>query len=788
MVSIFGQVVPGRYVVELAGDPAAAAAAPRAELAARRAGVRQLQVDARQAVADLGGTVIESMDTVLNGLIVNIPDARVAELSRMPGVVKVHKVYWLKPFLNHALPIHKVPDAWLMLPQGQNSAGAGIKIGMIDSGINVNHPAFGDALPPVAGFPKFLNASDQKFTNAKIIVANNYTTLLSGPDPDADDRDGHGSGTSMAAAGGSAISQFGTLSGVAPKAYLGNYKVVGSRCNPPSDVSGCPTSDVIAKAIDDAVADGMDVLNISLGLPFITDFEEVDPSALDLAVIEAATKAGVVVAVAAGNAGPGPTSISDIGSVTDAISVGAIENDRILEDSITPAGSAPLLAVPGNGGDPGTAVSGTLFDVTQLDPTSLACSPLASGSVTGMVVLIQRGTCTFEDKMNHAAAGGATAAVIYNNDPTRPFGFGNQDVRAATLPTLFMSQADGQALQAQLAANPGLQVSLDFTISTQFPIRTDLAFFSSRGPNIAAALKPDLVAVGDNIITAAQNTYSDGGSYDPSGFIDTGGTSFSSPLVAGSAAVLRAARPGLTVQQYRSLLINSAGPATASPTAGATIQQAGAGVLNLAAALSSTITAYPTSLNFGTGAGTINNTLNLTLANAGTAGDTLSITPIPTGSSPAPALSTNTFQLDPGASQQISATVNASQLAPGEYQGYMKVSSTVNSSVAMIPYWFAVPGADPAALSILYQDFADPAGSFSNQAVVFRVVDVAGLPYAGSLQPTVTVAAGGGRIRRTGSAGDIPGTYAVDVRLGSATLQLTIQIGTLSQDVFIGVF
>ena len=778
--AVFGQVVPGRYVVELAGDPAAVAG-PKAEIGLRRANVRQRQASARQAIENLGGTVLESMDTVLNGLIVNIPDARAAELSQMPGVVKVHKVYRLRPFLNHALPIHKVPDAWLQLPQGQNSAGAGIKIGMIDTGIDVNNPAFSDPLPPLDGFPKVLYPNDKKFTNAKIIVAKNYTPLLpDGGDPDADDHDGHGSGTAMAAAGGTAKSPFGTITGVAPKAYLGAYKVI--------DAQG-GTTDVIAKAIDDAVADGMDIINISLGLPWVADFEEVDPSSsLDLAAIEAATRAGVVVAVAAGNSGPGPSSVSDIGSTPDAISVGAIENDRMLDDSVTPAGGAPLLAVPGNGADPGTVITGPLFDVTRLDSTSLACSPLASGSATGMVVLILRGTCNFSDKINNATAGGALAAIIYNNRTTDPFRFGGQAVSGANLPTLFMSQSDGQALQALLAATPGLQVVLDFTTGTQFPIRPDLADFSSRGPNLASAMKPDLVAVGDNLITAAQNTYSDGGSYDPSGFIDTGGTSFSSPLVAGAAAVLKAARPGLTVPQYRSLLINSAGPATISPTAAATVQQAGTGVLNLAAALSSTITAFPTSLNFGTGAGTINNSLNLTLSNAGAASDTFAISIVPTGNSPAPALSANTVQLDPNGSRQISAAVNVSSLAPGEYQGYLKVSSTVNSSLATIPYWFAVPGSDPTGISILYQDFLDSAGSLSNHAVVFRVVDVAGLPYTGSLQPSVTVAASTGRIRRTYSAGDVPGTYAVDVRLGSSTLQLTIQIGNVTQNVFIGVF
>ena len=109
----------------------------------------------------------------------------------------------VQPLLNHALPLHKVPDAWNLLPLGQNGAGAGIKIGMIDTGVDVNNPAFADTLPPVDGFPKVLFSSDTSFTNAKIIVAKNYTTLLpDGGEPDADDCDGHGTGTSVAAAGG----------------------------------------------------------------------------------------------------------------------------------------------------------------------------------------------------------------------------------------------------------------------------------------------------------------------------------------------------------------------------------------------------------------------------------------------------------------------------------------------------------------------------------------------------------------------------------------------------------
>src|SRR5262249_2102747 len=130
-ISAFGQVIPGRYIVELSGDPAATSAAARAQvLTARRAAVRVPQLDIRRQCPQQGGQVIESLDTVYNGLIVTVPDARAAELAQIPGVIAVHPVHKVYPVLDHALPLHKVPDAWATLPLGQNSAGAGIKIGM----------------------------------------------------------------------------------------------------------------------------------------------------------------------------------------------------------------------------------------------------------------------------------------------------------------------------------------------------------------------------------------------------------------------------------------------------------------------------------------------------------------------------------------------------------------------------------------------------------------------------------------------------------------------------------
>src|SRR5262249_22480799 len=157
--------------------------------------------------------------------------------------------------------------------------------------------------------------------------------------PDANDRDGHGTGTAMAAAGGVVSTPYGSMSGVAPKAYIGSYKVL--------DSSGA-TSDVIAKAVDDAVADGMDVINLSLG-SYVTSYSDFSTQWPDMASIESAVQAGVIVTVAAGNQGPGATTISDYGNLPDVITVGAIHNDRTVSATVQVDGGVEYAASPGDG-------------------------------------------------------------------------------------------------------------------------------------------------------------------------------------------------------------------------------------------------------------------------------------------------------------------------------------------------------------------------------------------------------------------------------------------------------
>jgi hypothetical protein len=212
------------------------------------------------------------------------------------------------------------------------------------------------------------------------------------------------------------------------------------------------------------------------------------------------------------------------------------------------------------------------------------------------------------------------------------------------------------------------------------------------------------------------------------------------------------------------------------------VSQTGAGILNLAAAVGGTVTATPTALNFGTGGGT----LQLALANVGATGDTYTIKAQP-AAGPAPALSITSVQLDPGASQQIPVSLDGSGLAPGEYAGYLLVTGTNSQTTARVPYWFAVAGSAPASITVLYQDFSDPIRVTSRQAVVIRVLDAAGLPYTGNATPGITVS-GSGTVRNFYRLGDIPGTYAVDIRTGTANMGITFTIGDISTDVIIPVF
>ena len=581
--------IPGHYVVELltpsvaeqafgvagSGRPPgnrARMAAGSAAFDSHRSRLRGEQQLMRTRLEQRQARVLGAVDTVANAIFVELMgDDGLAKLRALPGVKRVVPMREFHRVMDRAVLVHKVADAWAQI--GGDRAGQGIKVAVIDTGVEVAHPAFQDReMQAPASFPRATSAADEVNTSGKIIVARSYVSMLPRRDPDLSARDRVGHGTALAAviAGARTAGPLATITGVAPKAWIGNYKVFGT-----PGFNDTASDAAILKAIDDAVNDGMDVINLSLGSDLAPRLEE----DLEVQAIERATRAGVVVVVSAGNNGPGLNTLASPGTAPSAITVGAVTNDRTFAASTEIPGLGSFLAIAGSGPVPAAPLTAGLIDVASLDSQGLACNALPSGSLNGMVVLILRGVCAFETKLTNAQRAGAVAALVYATeqapDPIP------MNVGAATLPAEMVRYGDGAAIKSKLAQDSGVVASLHFTRGAVAVTANRRSNFSAAGPNVDIAIKPDLVAVGSDVYTATQTVDSNGDMYSADGFVLVDGTSFSAPIVAGAVALLKSARPGLTVDQYRSLIINSTMDALAGGSSGklAGLQVAGSGSL-----------------------------------------------------------------------------------------------------------------------------------------------------------------------------------------------------------------
>lgn len=755
--------LPNRYIVELSTAPLGAHVGARSLLHSQaalrqRAAIRAEQAAARTRIQAINGRVLGAVENVKNALMVQIPDADAAQLSSIPGVRRVYPDRTVRLTLDHALPLLHIPEAWSQV--GLTNAGAGIKIGMIDTGIDITHPGFADAgFAAPAGFPLADTPADMAFTNHKVIVARSYAALFPAPDPDTSARDhqGHGTATAMTAAGVPNTGPLAIISGAAPQAFLGSYKVMGT-----PGVNDSTTDSAIISALDDAVGDGMDIINLSLGAdaaPAPSDDPEVQ-------AVEQVVSLGIIVVVSAGNNGPDPETIASPADAPSAITVGASNNDRLFSSAVTTSAGASLQAwAPAGIGTP-RPLTAPLADVSPLDSSGHACSALPANSLAGSIALIFRGICTFESKVNNAQAAGAVGVLIYDNVPGE--GSINWTMGSAALPAEMISNADGLALQQQIAG--GLTVTLGFSLQPFYTDPSRLAGFSAQGPNVDFSVKPDLAAVGQNIYTAAGTFDSHGDLYDPSGYSLVAGTSFSAPLVSGAAAVLKQARPGLTVDQYRSLLIDTAGPASLTPGVPASVQQAGAGLLNVLSALNATAAASPVSLGFGAG-GDFSAVQNLTITNVGAQADNFQIAVAPRDSSgPVPSTDTTSVQLDPGASVTVGVTFVGTGLTPGQYEGFVTVQGQQSSVPTRVPYWYGVPSGVPSHITVLYNASASvpvQSGTQVSSAVVFRVTDSTGLPVNG-IVPVATPVSGGGKVVGLSRYIFAPNAFSLSVRTGTS--------------------
>lgn len=587
---------------------------------------------------------------------------------------------------------------------GAANAGAGIKIAIIDSGIDVTHPMFrGDGMVMPPGYPK-VDSGGQAFINQKLIAARSYHSLF----PSSRDQkvltpaeeQGHGTRVAAAAAGRPVNAPLAAIQGMAPGAWLGNYKVFGT-----PGINSTTTSAAIIKAVEDAVKDGMDIINLSLGGP--PRNADGDP---EQEAIARAVQAGVVVVVAAGNEGPLPGSVTSPGTSPAVITVGAVSNNRSFGAGLevqgvpAPPESVRLVAyTPGAEVTIATRVGPFPFrSVVDIDPSELACNPFPAGVFNGQTVLVKRGTCLFQDKANHVFNAGARAMVVYNNVDEGALIMQFTLVRG---PSVMIDRQAGEALRDYLRSGAQAQVSLRAESDVvRLSAEADVLLgFSGRGPSVDGAIKPDLVSVGNRLYLAActNNTCTSGTNLN--GYVlNASGTSFATPMVAGAAAILKQLRPDLSPDEIKGLLVGSAAKTPTDGGQPAAITQVGNGRLDLAAALNAESSFSPVSWSIGPIDSRQADALSprqFRLVNLGarSRGFRLSYwTPTPHG--------TVSFQvqpssvtLGPGGSALVTVTpVIQRPLQGGTFQGYLQASDSQGNSLITAPIWgsLLVPNPD----------------------------------------------------------------------------------------------
>ncbi len=626
-----------------------------------------------------------------NAVSVEASATELAAIAALPGVRRIELVKEFHTMLDESVPLINAPAIWSRLG-GIGAAGLGMKIAILDTGIDISNPLFSDAgFNMLAGFPKTNNGSDA-LTNNKVIAAKSFLRPLA----DAEDQNGHGSNVAGIAAGSVAESPLGTISGVAPMAYLGNYRVLSA------DGSG-PT-DLIAQGIEEAVADGFDVLSMSFGGNAGSELD------ITATAAEAAVAAGRIVVIAAGNNGGGGAqmTITSPGFSPSAITVAAATNAHVVGPVISVAGPGPVSealtgigSTQGDGGPPVLDKALGPLTYVDADPQGRGCNGILAGSLTGKIALIERGGCTFASKVNNAAAAGASAVIVFNRDSsedTADSAAGGEnlftmDVTGTNTPSFFVIRSKGLALRDFVKANPGATVNIAPFGSGSFTPDV-LADFSSRGPSTLEGLKPDVAAPGVIIYSAAIKSGSSSGVVDSSGFLAISGTSQSTPHVAGAAALIKQLNPSFTPAQVKSALVNSATTdvfTTPDQTARVGVLDVGGGRIDLARASAVSATFSPASLSFGI--------RKLKKNDVDTSLD-ISITSLVDGQN---SFTITVQQLDPGDGVNIEPSVSTVSLANGQtstvtirntaivgsqrrdYTGYVLV--TGGGQTLHIPYW-----------------------------------------------------------------------------------------------------
>jgi len=461
--------------------------------------------------------------------------------------------------------------------------GENIVVGVIDSGINWEHPSFEDPSPDGHVYSNPLGAQLGLCDDPEVICNNKligvYDFIEDDPDTEEnehtkgrdDDIVGHGSHVAGIAVGNrlnvllnGAVSL--DLSGVAPRANLVTYRVC-QRAD--SDAGGCRITAILA-AIDQAIEDGVDIINYSIGSDADNPWS---PGGVSRAFL-AARNAGIFVATSAGNDGPDPGTIGSPANAPWILAVGNATHNRLfaLGFDLT-GGPTDLACLEGTGPEVEATVGPqpVVFAGEVGDP--LGCEAFPEGSMTGAIALIERGGCLFATKVANAEAAGADFMVVYNNVAGAPIIMGGVD--EAAISSCMISNDQGIAARDFLLQAPGAtgRINYPFKRLINDAFGDEVASSSSRGPAappVEDTLKPNVIAPGSAIIAASKQ----GQEFHPNS-----GTSMASPHVAGAAALLKSVHRDWSPSQLASAIETTATPelGKVTGTIRASAQDSGAG-------------------------------------------------------------------------------------------------------------------------------------------------------------------------------------------------------------------
>jgi minor extracellular serine protease Vpr len=529
--------------------------------------LNQVKADLQQVAKT--AVVNEEYDYVFSGFSVEVSANEIPALLAVPGVKAVYpNVEYTVTSVGEGAEVEEDAISPAMLSSaphvGANKAwesgytGKGVKVAVIDTGVDYTHPDLDQAFGEYKGYD-FVDKDN-----------NPQETPKGDPRGAQTDHGSHVAGT---------IAANGAIKGVAPEATLLAYRVLGP--------GGRGSTDNVIAGIEQAVEDGADVMNLSLGNS-INDPDYATSIALDWAMAE-----GVVAVTSNGNSGPNSWTVGSPGAARQAISVGATQLPyNIYSGSISTTGgeSYPSAKVQGFPSDAELlALSGKEFEFVNVGMG--AAADFAGKDVKGKIALISRGAgIAFFDKAANAKNAGAVGAIIYNNVAGE-----TPDVAGMPVPTIKTTLEDGNKLLAELEKGNN---KVSFTIQFDKGIGETIASFSSRGPAFGTwMIKPDVSAPGVNI-TSTIPTHN---AASPHGYGSKQGTSMASPHVAGAAALLLQAHPTYSVDDVKAALMNTA-EKLIDPATGKAYPHnfQGAGGIRVVEAINADTLVTPGSQSFGT--------------------------------------------------------------------------------------------------------------------------------------------------------------------------------------------